>query len=99
MQSVSHDVNDAHAFFHKWYVLAVRSKLEPIKKVARTFKAHIAGIVSIFKHGFRNALAEGVNSRIQLMVQKSCGYRNRERLKTDILFHFGGLSMDPLPVQ
>jgi transposase len=92
------DIDDAHAFFHKWYVLAIQSKLEPIKKVARTFKAHLAGIVSIFKHGFCNALAEGVNSRIQLLMQKSCGYRNRERLKTDILFHFGGLNMDPLSV-
>jgi transposase len=93
------DVDDAHAFFHKWYVLAIRSKLEPIKKVARTFKAHLAGIVSIFRHGFCNALAEGVNSRIQLLMQKSCGYRNRERLKTDILFHFGCLDMDPLSAQ
>ncbi|MFH1438822.1 MAG: transposase, partial [Pseudomonadota bacterium] len=90
------DVDDAHAFFRKWYVFAIRSKLEPIKKVARTFKAHLAGIVSIFKHGFCNALAEGVNSRIQLLMQKSCGYRNRERLKVDILFHFGGLNMNPL---
>jgi len=93
------DTDDAHAFFHKWYVLAIRSKLEPIKKVARTFKAHLAGIVSIFKHGFCNAVAEGVNSRIQLLMQKSCGYRNRERLKTDILFHFGGLNMNPLAAQ
>ena len=31
-----------------------------------------------------------------LLMQKSCGYRNRERLKTDILFHSGGLNMDPL---
>jgi transposase len=93
------DEADALAFFHKWYVLAMQSKLEPVKKVARTFKAHLAGIVSIFKHGFCNALAEGVNSRIQLLMQKSCGYRNRQRLKTDILFHFGGLNMDPLSAQ
>ena len=93
------DVDDAHAFFHKWYVLAMQSKLEPVKKVARAFKAHLAGIVSIFKHGFCNALAEGVNSRIQLLMQKSCGYRNRQRLKTDILFHFGALNMDPMSAQ
>jgi transposase len=93
------DVEDAHAFFHKWYVLVMQSKLESVKKVARTFKAHLAGIVSIFAHGFCNALAEGVNSRIQLLMQKSCGYRNRQRLKIDILFHFGGLNMDPLPAQ
>jgi transposase len=90
------DVDDAHAFFHKWYVLTMRPKLEPVKKVARTFKAHLAGIVSIFKHGFCNALAEDVNRRIQLLMQKSCGYRNRQRLKIDILFHLGGLNMSPL---
>jgi transposase len=93
------DVEDATAFLLKWYASAIRSKLDPVKKVARTFKTHLAGIVSIFKHGFCNALAEGVNSRIQLLVQKSCGYRNRQRLKTDIFFHFGALNMDPLPVQ
>jgi transposase len=93
------NVNDATDFLLKWYASAIRSKLEPVKQVARTFKARLAGIVSIFKHGFCNALAEGVNSRIQLLMQKSCGYRNRQRLKTDILFHFGGLDMNPLPVQ
>jgi transposase len=90
------DVEDATAFFHRWYGSAIHSKLEPVKKVARCFKEHLAGIVSIFNHGFCNALAEGVNSRIQLLIQKSCGYRNRKRLTTDILFHFGGLNMDPL---
>ena len=89
------DVDDANAFFHKWYASAIRSKLEPVKKVARSFKAHLDGIVSIFRHGFCNAIAEGVNSRIQLLMQKSCGFRNRERFKTDILFHFGCLNLDP----
>ena len=93
------DVEDARAFFKKWHALAMKSALEPIKKVARTLKNHLAGIVSIFTHGFCNALAEGVNSRIQLLMQRSCGYRNRERLKTDILFHFGALNMDPLIAQ
>lgn len=93
------DAEDGLEFFRKWNALAVRSKLEPIKKVARTLKAHLAGIVSIFTHGFCNAFAEGVNSRIQLLMQKACGYRNRERLKTDILFHFGGLNLNPGFVQ
>jgi transposase len=93
------NVRDAMAFFQRWYASAIHSKLEPIKVVARTMKAHLAGIVSIFNHGFCNAMAEGVNSRIQTLVQKSCGYRNRERLKTDILFHFGGLDLNPLPAQ
>ena len=93
------DGRDALAFFHKWHALVMVSKLEPMKAVARTMKTHLHGIVSLFSHGFCNALAEGVNSRIQLLMQKSCGYRNRERLKADIFFHFGGLDLNPLPAQ
>ncbi len=93
------DMEDGLEFFKRWYRLAMSSKLEPVKRVARTLKEHLWGIVTVLKHGFCNALAEGVNSRIQLMVQKACGYRNRERLKTDILFHLGGLSLDPVPGQ
>lgn len=82
-------------FFKEWYRMAMASKLEPVKKVARSLKAHFAGIITYLKYRFCNAIAEGVNSRIQLLIQKACGYRNRERLKTDIMFHFGGLDLDP----
>jgi transposase len=90
------DEEDGLSFFTQWYRHAMHSKLEPIKKVARSFKVHLSGITTFLSHGFCNALAEGVNSRIQLLVQKACGYRNRERLKTDILFHFGGLNLNPV---
>jgi transposase len=90
------DVADSRAYFKKWYRQAMSSKLEPLKRVARTLKNYLEGIVTVLKYGFCNAFAEGVNSRIQLLVQKACGYRNRERLKTDILFHLGGLNMDPV---
>lgn len=90
------DEADGRAYFKKWYRQVMASKLEPLKSVARTLKKHLEGIVTVLKYRFCNALAEGMNSRIQLMVQKACGYRNKERLKTDILFHLGGLSMDPV---
>jgi len=89
------DEADGRAYFKKWYRQVMASKLEPLKSVARTLKKYLEGIVTVLKYRFCNAFAEGMNSRIQLMVQKACGYRNKERLKTDILFHLGGLSMDP----
>jgi transposase len=89
------DEADERAYFKKWCRQVMVSKLEPLKSVARTLKKHLEGIVTVLKYRFCNALAEGMNSRIQLMIQKACGYRNKERLKTDILFHLGGLNMDP----
>lgn len=90
------DMADGISFFKKWYRFAMVSKLEPMKKVAHSLQKHLSGIVAYLKYGFCNAIAEGVNSRIQLLVQKACGYRNRERLKTDIMFHFGGLDLNPV---
>ena len=90
---------DGLDFFRRWYREAMKTRLTPVKRLARTMKARVASIVTYLKHRFCNAFAEGVNSRIQLLVQKSCGYRSRERLKTDILFHFGGLDLSPAFVQ
>jgi len=89
------DEAEGLAFFKDWYREALRSRLPPIKKLAKTLQSQLAGILTYLKHRFCNAFAEGVNSRIQLLIQKSCGYRNRKRLKTDILFHFGGLNLKP----
>jgi transposase len=89
------DVEDGREFFSQWYRMAMRSKLEPVKQLARTMKTHLYGILSYLKFRFGNAYAEGVNSRIQHLIQKSCGYRNRQRLKTDIFFHLGGLDLHP----
>jgi transposase len=38
---------------------------------------------------------EGLNNRIAGLVKKAFGYRNRERFKTDLLFHLGGLDLYP----
>ncbi|MBJ7539714.1 transposase [Marinomonas sp. C1424] len=42
-----------------------------------------------------NALAEAINSKIRILRVKAYGYRNKERFKRAILFHFGGLAMEP----
>ncbi|WP_220756609.1 transposase, partial [Shewanella colwelliana] len=40
-----------------------------------------------------NGLAEAINSQIRLLRVKAMGYRNTERFKRAILFHFGKLDM------
>lgn len=86
---------DGRRSFARWYGWAIRSRLEPIKKVARCFKEHFENIVTYFKHRISNAALEGLNNRIAGLVKKAFGYRNRERFKTDIFFHLGGLDLYP----
>ncbi len=89
------DPEDATEFFRKWSRDAMATGLEPIKKVARMFKKHWANIVTFFRLRLSNAHAEGINSRIQHLIQQACGYRNRLRFKRDVLFHLGGLDLHP----
>ena len=93
------DAEDGMDFFRRWYREAMKTRLAPVKRLAQSMRERVASIVTYLKHRFGNAFAEGVNSRIQLLIQKSCGYRSRERLKTDILFHFGGLNLNPVSAQ
>lgn len=81
--------------FTKWYSWAIRSRLAPIKRAARTMKRYLYGILKYARHPFTNARTEGMNSKIQLIKHKARGYRNRENFRTAILFHCGNLNMDP----
>jgi transposase len=93
------DEDDATAYFKKWCRDAMATRLEPVKKVVRMIKSHWRNIVTYFRHHLCSAAAEGINSRIQQLIQKACGYRNRDRFKRDVLFHLGGLNLHPEIVQ
>jgi transposase len=49
-------------FFKDWYGWAVRSRLEPVKKVAATLKRHLDGVLRFVNHPITNGVAEGLNS-------------------------------------
>jgi transposase len=88
-------VKQAEKYFDKWYGWSIRSRLGPVKKVARMCKAHLANILTFFVHRLTNGPIEGLNNKIQGLIKKAFGYRNKERFKTDIFFHLGGLDLYP----
>lgn len=78
-----------------WIAWAIRSRLEPIKKVARMISKHLEGIINAIVLGVTNAKSESINSKIQRVKRMACGFRNRERFRTAIYFHLGGLDLSP----
>jgi transposase len=90
------DVPAAQRYFAQWYAEAMRSGLEPIKKVARTLRDHLHGLLSYFRHRITNALCEAFNSSIQALKATARGFRNFEHYRTRILFFLGKLSLNPL---
>ena len=58
-------------------------------------KRYLYGILKYTRHPFTNARTEGLNSKIQHIKHRARGYRNRENFRNTILFHCGGLGMNP----
>ena len=86
----------ARKAWQAWIAWAVRSRLEPVKKVARMIRKHLDGIINAIVLGVTNAGSESINSRIQRIKRMACGYRNRARFRNAIYFHLGGLDLLPV---
>lgn len=67
-----------------WYGWAIRSRLEPVKKLARMVKKHIECILTAFAIVATSAGAESLNTMIQKINRVARGHRKKERLKTAI---------------
>ena len=85
--------------FRTWCAWAIRSRLEPIKRVARMIRSHWENIKTYFEHRITNAGAESINSEIQKVKCMSRGFRNRERFRNAIYFHCGGLDLPPAGIR
>ncbi len=76
----------AGVFLDGWLKRAMRSRLGPIKKVARSILAHEPLILnwSAAKKQFSSGIVEGLNYKIKLTIRKAYGYRTLEVAETAI---------------
>ena len=91
----SRDREAARKIFKAWYSWAIRSRLEPIKRVARMIKRHLEGVLNAIAADITNARLEGINALIQGLKRSARGYRSRPRFRNAIYFHLGGLDLYP----
>jgi transcriptional regulator with GAF, ATPase, and Fis domain len=85
----------ARTFYKSWHFWATHSRLKPIRDAAMTLWRHQPGLFAYFRHRISNAVAEGLNSKIQMIKSGARGFRNFQNYRTAILFHCGGLKMRP----
>ena len=85
----------ARRFFSQWSGWAMRSRLEPIKNVARMMNRRLDSIITHCRHQLTNAVAEGLKSKIMAIKRRAGGYRNVGNFKDVIYFYCGGLRLYP----
>jgi len=86
----------AGCYLDGWLKRAMRSRLEPIKKVARSIRTHQDLILNWFaaKKEFSAGIVEGLNYKIKLTLRKAYGYRSLEVAEI-ALYHALGRLPEP----
>ena len=74
----------------------MRSRIEPMKKVARTLRSHRALILNYFRarKQFSSGVVEGLNNKAKLTMRKSYGFRTFHVTET-ALYHALGKLPEP----
>jgi len=85
----------ARKFFKQWFWWATHARLKPMAEVAKKLKRHLDNILTYLEHRITNAVAEGLNSKIQQIKSAARGFRKFENYRIAILFFCGKLDMYP----
>jgi len=80
-------------FLDRWCTRAMRSRLAPMKKVARTLRSHRELILNWFraKKEISAAAVEGMNANAKLALRKARGFRTYEVLESALYHEMGHL--------
>ena len=86
----------ASAFLDVWCVRALRSRIEPMKKVARMLRAHEHLLLNWFKAKgeISSGAVEGLNNKIRVVTRRSYGFRTYEAMEI-ALYHTLGRLPEP----
>jgi len=68
----------AGKFLDGWCRRVLRSRLDPLKKVARTLRQHRRLLLNYFeaKKQFSNSIVEGLNNKLKTTLKRSYGFRS-----------------------
>jgi len=89
------DRTAAEAYFKRWFASAVRSRLVPVQRVARTLRDHLPGLLRWFESRVTNGLLEGFSSLVQAAKGAARGYRNPNYMATVIYMRLSKLDLRP----
>src|SRR5665811_248782 len=86
----------AGAFLESWTKRAMRSRLEPMKRVARMLRKHEGLILNWFeaKGEVSSGAVEGLNNKIRVVTRRSYGFRTYKAMEL-ALYHTLGRLPEP----
>ena len=83
----------ARNFLHRWFHRVLRSRIEPLKRVARMLQAHEPLLLNWFRANkqISSGPTEGLNNRLQLTLRKAYGFRTFRAAQVALYHTLGAL--------
>ena len=83
----------AGLFLDKWCTRVMRSRIEPMKKVAKMLRNHHDLILNWFRaqKEFSSGIVEGFNAKAKLTTRKAYGFREFKTLEVALYHNLGNL--------
>jgi transposase len=83
----------AGKFLDQWCTRAMRSKIDPMKKVARMLRTKRELVLNWFRAGgtLSSGTVEGFNNKLKVITRKSYGFRTQEAYETALYHNLGAL--------
>ena len=87
----------AGKFLDRWCTRTMRSKIESLKKVAKTLRKHKPLILNWFKakKAFSSGIVEGLNNNVKLATKKAYGFKSLDCIETALYHQLGRLPRPP----
>jgi transposase len=88
----------AGKFLDAWVARVLRTRLEPLKKVARTLRQHRRLLLNYFeaKKQFTNGIVEGLNNKLKTTLKRSYGFRTDFARKVALYHTLAKLPLPPM---
>jgi len=88
----------AGRFLDEWCTRAMRSKIGPMKKMARTLRGHRELLLNWFraKGEYSSGCVEGLNGKAKLAMKKAYGFKSHETIEIALYHQLGRLSVSHL---
>ena len=84
---------NAGKFLDAWCTRAMRSKIEPMKKMAKTLRRKRELLLNWFRAdgALSSGVVEGFNNKLKLITRKSYGFRTQKAYETALYHNLGAL--------
>ena len=91
----------AGKFLDAWCTRAMRSKIDPMKKVAKMFRDKRELILNWFRAEGKlsSGIVEGFNNKLKLITRRSYGFRTQQAYETALYHNLGALPVRKLTHQ